>query len=459
MRLKWWYLFALLIVVAGCAPAANRDASNSSESLVSVKQSDGSGDLSVPDSEHLITSTQIGPARIGMTIGELKRQIGDRAEFVNEPSFMVDLNAIAVRQNGEVLFYILQFESESMEDSDPIQLLLTTHPDYRTEAGVGPGVSIEKAASVYGEPMLSYNSQNEMRESVRFANFSASNVVFRTNGFDADYTLAGSYGEPVDDTFYETKTYRSGASIQAVMVDGNRLEVGNRPAVDENNVDCNNPRGTAAINACAEQDYEQADAELNRVYQEAIASLDANSEEMLIDAQLAWIKFRDESCEYVTQRLSDGAGQSAYMNRCLAVMTRDRTEDLELPQADSLLNVSASDWGDLGTVTVDGQQIDCNNPQVTPEINYCAGLAYQKIDQQLNQVYQSVIGELGESTAEQLIDAQLAWIDFRDTHCEFEVRDAVGGTGYSSYLSGCMARLTRDRVEALQTVDSRMLPF
>ena len=298
-----------------------------------------------------------------------------------------------------------------------------------------------------------------MRESVRFADFNESDLVFRTNGFDANYTLAGNYGDPVDDTFYETATYRSDAVIQAVMVDGSRLETGSRPPSRSGDVNCDNPQGTDAINTCAQQDYQRADAELNQVYQEAIASLNSASKEMLIDAQLAWITFRDENCEYVAQQMSDGGGRSAFINSCLAAMTRDRTNDLDLPQTDSLLNASGVEWGNLGTVTVDGQQVDCTNPQSTPEINYCAGLAYQNIDQQLNQVYQSVIRDLGDSTAEQLIDAQLAWIEFRDAHCDFAVRDAVGGTGYSSYLSGCLAALTRDRTEALQTVDSRMLPF
>ncbi|MGJ3252784.1 MAG: hypothetical protein ACFE0J_16880 [Elainellaceae cyanobacterium] len=187
MNLKW-YFSGLLVMVVGCSTLAfpHADSSAGGERDRRSRQADSISSvepLSALTYDRVITHNQIGPARLGMTLGELKQQLGDRAEFVVEQSFMVDFDAIAVRQNGDTLFYIIQSEHEPMQDDDPIQLLLTTNPAFRTPEGVGPGLSINQAVSVYGQPTLSYNSQNEMRESVKFADFSASNVVFRTNGF------------------------------------------------------------------------------------------------------------------------------------------------------------------------------------------------------------------------------------------------------------------------------------
>ncbi|MGJ3247212.1 MAG: lysozyme inhibitor LprI family protein [Elainellaceae cyanobacterium] len=465
MNLKW-YFSGLVVILVGCSTLAFRHADSSAgegqdrrsigtESVSSIHR------LSAPTNGRVITHNQIGPARLGMTLGELKQQLGDRAEFVVERSFMVDFDAIAVRQDGDTLFYIIQSEHEPMQDDDPIQLLLTTNPAFRTPDGVGPGLLIDQAASVYGQPTLSYNSENEMRESVRFADFSASNVVFRTNGFDigdtlSDYALAGVYGDPVEGAFYETTDYRPDATIRAVMVDGYRLEQDSQPLgeVSETLYEESQRRQSTAPNA--QSDYEKADAQLNQVYQRAIASLDATATEKLVDAQRAWLTFRDASCRYDTHHVVDGDEGAVFLNPCLADLTRDRTEQLEqlnLQSMDRLLHVPETNWENLGNVTVNGYVMDCENPQTTVEMNTCAGLAYEKKDDTLNQVYQDLRTDLDSLAIEKLTDAQLAWIDFRDAHCAFEVSDAEGGTGYSTYLSSCLARLTGDRTEELQNMN------
>ncbi|HSU18069.1 lysozyme inhibitor LprI family protein [Longimicrobium sp.] len=48
------------------------------------------------------------------------------------------------------------------------------------------------------------------------------------------------------------------------------------------------------IYACLQRDYAAADAELNRVYQEKMASLDADRRQRLLESQRAWLRRYDE---------------------------------------------------------------------------------------------------------------------------------------------------------------------
>ncbi|HBE21022.1 MAG TPA: hypothetical protein DEG17_22425 [Cyanobacteria bacterium UBA11149] len=97
------------------------------------------------------------------------------------------------------------------------------------------------------------------------------------------------------------------------------------------------------------------------------------------------------------------------------------------------------------------QQINCRNPNSNVEYKECAYRAYQAADRRLNQVYQQVISTLSGEEKQKLIDAELAWIKFRDLHCEFEVYGSRGGTGYGGFLSECLEQVTRERTAQLET--------
>jgi hypothetical protein len=75
----------------------------------------------------------MGPAKLGMTLGALKKQLGANAEFKVTSPYIVDFDAIAVSQNGKVQYYILYPAAKPLTDSDKIEYLLTENPAYRTE--------------------------------------------------------------------------------------------------------------------------------------------------------------------------------------------------------------------------------------------------------------------------------------------------------------------------------------
>ncbi|MBD2243183.1 lysozyme inhibitor LprI family protein [Nostoc sp. FACHB-888] len=96
------------------------------------------------------------------------------------------------------------------------------------------------------------------------------------------------------------------------------------------------------------------------------------------------------------------------------------------------------------------QKFNCNNPQTQTAINECAKLSYQNADKKLNQVYQQLLPTLERSRKQKLIAAQLAWIKFRDTNCEFERSKYDGGSIASSIYSGCLENTTKLRTQELQ---------
>ena len=96
------------------------------------------------------------------------------------------------------------------------------------------------------------------------------------------------------------------------------------------------------------------------------------------------------------------------------------------------------------------QRVNCNNPQTQIAINECAKLSYQRADKKLNQVYQQLLPTLETFRKQKLIAAQVAWIKFRDTNCEFERSKYEGGSIASSIYSGCLENTTKLRTQELQ---------
>ncbi len=105
------------------------------------------------------------------------------------------------------------------------------------------------------------------------------------------------------------------------------------------------------------------------------------------------------------------------------------------------------------------QKFTCDSPQTTSEMRVCAGQSYEKADRELNQVYQQLKPKLDASQQKRLINAQRAWIQFRDKSCAFEGAFAEGGTLEPVLKLSCLTDVTEQRVKDLQeyveTVNSR----
>jgi uncharacterized protein YecT (DUF1311 family) len=110
-------------------------------------------------------------------------------------------------------------------------------------------------------------------------------------------------------------------------------------AEEEPKVDCANATSTYEMNFCANKDFEKADAELNKVYKQALAHVEKNAgsppydrkawEAALRASQRTWVAFRDADCKDLTAMEWQGGtgGTSAEMG-CMTQLTTARTKDL-----------------------------------------------------------------------------------------------------------------------------------
>lgn len=219
-------LFSLVLCLASCNNSSNSPITESPSSTPAVSTTPTSPSPTPQPSktpaaaspkaeDSLISAKGIGAAQLGMTLGQLKQQLGDGAEFIVKSPFIVDFDAIAVRKAGEVEYYILYLAGQSFTDGDVIQGVLTENPKFHTAEAVGAGTSIAAAAEVYGAAKLSYNTENESREYVRFARQPASNISFSTgNGITSP---AGIYTSPTG-AYNETQEFKDDAVIQSILV-------------------------------------------------------------------------------------------------------------------------------------------------------------------------------------------------------------------------------------------------
>lgn len=88
--------------------------------------------------------------------------------------------------------------------------------------------------------------------------------------------------------------------------------------------------------------------------------------------------------------------------------------------------------------------------QTQQEMNQQADAEFQKADKALNAVYQKLIKKVTPEVKERLIDAQLAWIKFRDAEAKARAAEVEGGSMYPLLYSGSLAETTRVRTQQLQ---------
>ncbi|MEB3275168.1 MAG: lysozyme inhibitor LprI family protein [Prochlorothrix sp.] len=447
----------VLLTLAACGSAApEMTGAEEPDVLVTNESTLTAGSRSAdPVSAWEITPTGLGPVQVGMTLGEIKETLGPDYTFTDIPNYMVDLGAIEVSREGEVLLNLLYFVYEGLTDTDPVSWIQVVNDRFQTPEGVGPGTSIAAAEAAYGPATLNYNTDNEMREYVNFA-AQPEAWSFRTNGAPGTGMLAGLYEVNAGEPYQETQSYQPEAKIVSLTIDGFRA--GSTP-VPANNLDatpgagaglnCGPARTQQNYNACASEIYAAADDQLNAVYQSVRGDLSGPDRDRLTTVQLDWLDFRDLHCEAVT---ADAEAESAYpmqLNTCLANLTENRTQRLQ----GSLETGFFSDGRQSirpGIVQVEGNEINCDRASSTPEINYCAAVAATMAEEQVSLLYQALSEALSAPAQLRLKESQAAWTTYQRNHCEFAVRDTAQGTGYGAFLASCEEALALEQADTLE---------
>lgn len=103
-------------------------------------------------------------------------------------------------------------------------------------------------------------------------------------------------------------------------------------------VDCSTAMAQVDLNACAYQDWEAADADLNVAYKQAMTLLEGWDENLpaeeqggakaLKEAQRAWITFRDKACEAESFGIKGGSAEPLVRFGCMRQLTLERTAQL-----------------------------------------------------------------------------------------------------------------------------------
>jgi uncharacterized protein YecT (DUF1311 family) len=89
---------------------------------------------------------------------------------------------------------------------------------------------------------------------------------------------------------------------------------------------------------------------------------------------------------------------------------------------------------------------NCTDPKSQLEMTTCAGQDYASQDKRLNAAYSEYRSRLGESRKNQLKDAQVAWIRYRDLSCDFESSALEGGSAHQMVRHRCLAEKTAARL-------------
>lgn len=90
-------------------------------------------------------------------------------------------------------------------------------------------------------------------------------------------------------------------------------------------------KSQSSMNMCAAEEFKHYDKILNNLYKEQINHLHTSKfKSYLKEAQLSWIKFRDNDCTYNAGKPEDsGSIWSLEHNRCLTERTKTRINELQ----------------------------------------------------------------------------------------------------------------------------------
>ncbi len=125
--------------------------------------------------------------------------------------------------------------------------------------------------------------------------------------------------------------------------------------------------------------------------------------------------------------------------------------------AQSGAEVDAAEFGDTPP--------ECAEPITQQDMNYCAALEWEAADAELNRQWQATAAEMQRLDAqatpgdgrpgyfEQLLDAQRAWLSYRDNHCASVGYHARGGSLEPLLVANCRTTLTQERTEQLRQLE------
>jgi uncharacterized protein YecT (DUF1311 family) len=91
---------------------------------------------------------------------------------------------------------------------------------------------------------------------------------------------------------------------------------------------------------------------------------------------------------------------------------------------------------------------------VNPDMIDCILAETKQQDARLNENYKRLMSKLSEERKKALLEAQRAWIRFRDANCTFW-DDPAGGQSAAVTAKECILTMTADRASELELADDQ----
>jgi uncharacterized protein YecT (DUF1311 family) len=106
----------------------------------------------------------------------------------------------------------------------------------------------------------------------------------------------------------------------------------------------------------------------------------------------------------------------------------------------------------------------CDELANQAEMNACAHQEFAAADAALNAQWKKTAAVMKTrdeqdyddgrpSFSAALLESQRAWLKYRDAQCQISAYEMRGGSAESMLISGCQARLTRERTEELKVLE------
>ncbi|HEX3561023.1 MAG TPA: lysozyme inhibitor LprI family protein [Pyrinomonadaceae bacterium] len=92
----------------------------------------------------------------------------------------------------------------------------------------------------------------------------------------------------------------------------------------------------------------------------------------------------------------------------------------------------------------------CDDARTQLDMNICADKQFKIADAELNRVYNQLASKLEEDKRAKLKAAEVSWLKYRDSNCDYEASLYEGGSMQPMTYSFCLERMTKSRTTELR---------
>lgn len=85
----------------------------------------------------------------------------------------------------------------------------------------------------------------------------------------------------------------------------------------------------------------------------------------------------------------------------------------------------------------------------TPDMVVCAEADLSRVDSDLSTIFSGLQRYLDPTGKKKLMEAETAWLQYRESQCDFETDTETNGEMKQLFAASCKTKLTQDRIKAM----------